>query len=68
LSPCRAAVRTSGMFIKRKEVGGPGDFPELNDEELKEAIAEQTKELAELDPEFAEFAKQLAHQERTTKH
>jgi hypothetical protein len=32
------------MFIKRKEIGSPLDFAELNDEELKAAIAERTKE------------------------
>jgi hypothetical protein len=54
-----------GMFVERKEVGGPGAFSELNDEELQQAILEQTRELAELDPEFA---KQLAQQKRATKH
>jgi hypothetical protein len=47
------------FYIRQVETGKPGDFSDLNDEELKAAIAEQTKELAELDPEFAEFAKQL---------
>jgi hypothetical protein len=56
-----------GMFVDRKEVGGPGALADLNDEELKEAIIERTRELAELDPEFAEFAKQLAQQKRSTK-
>jgi hypothetical protein len=42
-----------------------GHFAELNDEELQQAILEQTRDLAELDPEFA---KQLAQQKRATKH
>jgi hypothetical protein len=48
--------------------GKPGDFSYLNDEELKESLYDVTKELAELDPEFAEFAKQLAPQKRATEH
>jgi phage terminase small subunit len=60
--------KENGMFVDRKEVGGPGAFAELNDEELQQAIIEQTRELAELDPEFAEFAKQLGQQKCTTKH
>ena len=40
----------------------------LNDEELKEALYDVTKELAELDPEFAEFAKQLVQRKRATTH
>jgi hypothetical protein len=51
--------------VKRVETGGPGAFAELNDEELQQAILEQTRELAELDPDFA---KQLAQQKRATKH
>jgi hypothetical protein len=57
-----------GMFVDRKEVAGPGAFSELNDEERRQAIIEQTRELAELDPEFAEFAKQLVQQKRATEH
>jgi hypothetical protein len=53
------------FYVKRVETGGPGAFAELNDEELQQAILEQTRELAELDPEFA---KQLAQQKRATKH
>jgi phage terminase small subunit len=60
--------KEQGMFVERKGVGGPGAFSELNDEELQQAIIEQTRELAELDPEFAEFARQLAPQKRATKH
>jgi hypothetical protein len=53
------------FYVKRVETGGPGAFAELNDEELQQAILEQTRELAELDPEFA---KQLAQQKRAKKH
>jgi hypothetical protein len=52
------------FYVKRVETGRPGAFAELNDEELQQAILEQTRELAELD---SEFAKQLA-QKRATKH
>jgi hypothetical protein len=61
-------AKVSGNIVQRHEHGKPGDFSHLNDEELKAAIAEQTKELAELDPEFAEFAKQLARQKPATTH
>jgi hypothetical protein len=40
-------------------------YAELNDEELQQAILEQTRELADIDPDFA---KQLAQQKRATKH
>jgi hypothetical protein len=49
--------------VKRVD-GWPGAFDQLNDEELAEAIVARTKELAELDPEFAA---QLASQQ-ATKH
>lgn len=52
------------FYVKRVETGAPGAFDQLNDEELAEAIVERTKELAELDPEFAA---QLASQQ-ATKH
>jgi hypothetical protein len=55
---CVGKAKVSGNIVQRHEHGKPGDR-HLNDEELKAAIVEQTKELAELDPEFAEFAKQL---------
>ncbi len=35
-----------GMFIDRKEVGAPGDFSQLPDDELDEFIAAEAKELA----------------------
>jgi hypothetical protein len=43
----------------------PGSFDELNNEELRDAIIQQTRELVEVDPEFAEFAKQLVQQTKT---
>jgi len=52
------------FYVKRVETGAPGAFDQLNDEELAEAIVARTKELAELDPEFAA---QLASQQ-ATKH
>jgi hypothetical protein len=54
--------KEQGMFVERKEVGKPGDFEALTDDELAEAIVQQTQELAELDPEFAA---QLASQQGT---
>jgi hypothetical protein len=61
-------AKVSGNVVQRHEHGKPGDFSHLNDEELKESLYDVTKELAELDPEFAEFAKQLAQQKRATTH
>ena len=52
------------FYTKGVETGAPGAFDQLNHEELAEAIVEQTKELAELDPAFAA---QLASQQ-ATKH
>jgi hypothetical protein len=57
-------AKVSGNIVQRHEHGKPGDFNHLNDEELKESLYDVTKELAELDPEFAEFTKQLAQQKR----
>lgn len=50
--------------IQKHEHGKPGDFDAVTDEELAAHIAEQTKELAEMDPEFAA---QIAAK-RSTKH
>ena len=61
-------AKVAGKIVQRHEHGQPGAFADLNDEELQQAILESTRELAELDPEFAEFTKQLAQQKRTTKH
>jgi hypothetical protein len=58
-------AKVAGKIVQRHEHGQPGAFAELNDEELQQAILEQTRKLAELDPEFA---KQLAQQKRATKH
>jgi hypothetical protein len=57
--------KAAGKIVQRREHGQPGAFAELNDKELQQAILEQTRELAELDPEFA---KQLAQQKRAAKH
>jgi hypothetical protein len=54
-------AKVAGKIVQRYEHGQPGAFAELNDEELQQAILEQTRELAELDPEFA---KQLAQPAR----
>jgi len=57
-------AKISGNVIDRKEVGKPGAFEELTDDELQQQIFEQTKELADLDPTFAA---ELAARE-ATKH
>jgi coenzyme F420-reducing hydrogenase alpha subunit len=61
-------AKVSGNIVQRHEHGTLGGFSRLNDEERKESLYDATKELEELDPEFAEFAKQLAQQKRTTEH
>ena len=50
--------------VQKIETGKPGDFDQMPDDELAAAIAEQTRELAELDPEFAAQLRQ----KRATKH
>lgn len=35
-----------GMFIDRKEIGGPGDFARMNDAELDAVIAEEARALS----------------------
>lgn len=50
--------------VHKTEVGKPGDFDNLDDNELAATIAAQTRELAELDPEFAASLKL----KRQTKH
>jgi len=45
--------KEQGMFVDRKEVGKPGQFADLNDQELDAAIARETRELMAMDPEFA---------------
>lgn len=34
-----------GMFIERKEIGGPGDFDRMSDDELKQYIASEAEAL-----------------------
>src|SRR5262249_10646029 len=41
------------FYVKKVEMGAPGEFDQLTNEELQRAIIDQTRELAELDPEFA---------------
>ena len=45
--------RGYGKPMQQVENGSPGDFSHMTDEELVRSILEQTKEIAELDPEFA---------------
>jgi len=60
--------KEQGMFVDRKEVGAPGDFDRLSDDELAQSIVEQTKELAELDPEFAREIAARKLKSTATKH
>jgi phage terminase small subunit len=41
------------FYVKRVEMGAPGEFEQLTDVQLQQAIIDQTRELAEIDPEFA---------------
>ena len=45
--------RGYGKPMQQVENGSPGDFSHMTDEELVRSILEQTKEIAALDPEFA---------------
>ena len=45
--------RGYGKPMQQVENGSPGDFSRMTDEELVRSILEQTKEIAALDPEFA---------------
>jgi hypothetical protein len=50
--------------VHKIEQGKPGDFDQMEDHELAASIAQQTRELAEADPEFAASLRQ----KRATKH
>jgi hypothetical protein len=39
--------------MQQVENGSPGDFSRMTDEELVRSILEQTKQIAKLDPDFA---------------
>lgn len=39
------AAQIGGHLVQRHEVGGPGDFARLSDDELNDALAEQAKAL-----------------------
>jgi phage terminase small subunit len=54
-------AKVAVKIVQRREHGQPGAFADLNDEELQQAILESTRELAEIDPDFA---KQLAQRPR----
>jgi hypothetical protein len=45
--------RSYGKPMQQVENGSPGEFSRMTDEELARSILEQTKEIAKLDPEFA---------------
>ena len=53
------------MFIDRKEVGGPGDFDNKTEEELKEFIIKHLAELGINDP--VHFAEQITNTIETPK-
>ena len=54
LSDKRAALvdlgKHLGMFVERKEIGNPGDFARLSDDELNEVIASEMQEVAKVMP------------------
>ena len=54
--------------MKRVETGAPGEFEQLTNEELQQALIEQTRELAELDPEFAKELRLNQQAKGATKH
>ena len=55
------------LTLQQVETGSPGDFDRMTDEELVRSILVQTKELAELDPEFANEVMLLKGKD-TTEH
>ena len=56
------------FYVKRVETGAPGEFEQLTNEELQQALIEQTRELAELDPEFAKELRLNQQAKGATKH
>jgi hypothetical protein len=56
------------FYVKRVDMGAPGEFERLTNEELQRAIIEQTRELAELDPEFAKELRLNQQAKSATKH
>lgn len=41
-----------GMFVERKEVGAPGAFADMENDELNQSLRDQIKDIAAEDPEF----------------
>jgi hypothetical protein len=56
------------FYVRRVETGAPGAFEQLTNEELQQALIEQTRELAELDPEFAKELRLNQRAKSATKH
>jgi len=61
-------AKVAGKIVQLHEHGHPGEFEDLTNEELQRAIIEQTRELAELDPEFAKDLRLNQQVKDTTKH
>jgi hypothetical protein len=59
--------KEQGMFVDRKEVGKPGQFENLDNKQLDEAIARETRELMALDPEFAAAIKKAQKTQKGSK-
>jgi hypothetical protein len=55
-------------YVKKVEMGAPGEFEQRTNEELQRAIIERTRELAELDPEFAKELRLNRQAKDATKH
>jgi hypothetical protein len=56
------------FYVKKVETGAPGAFDQLTKEELQRAIIDRTRELAELDPEFAKELRFNQLAKGATKH
>ncbi len=55
--------------VQQSEIGKPGEFANMTEQEIDEAILEQTQALAEADPEFAKALRPAASSnKRATRH
>jgi hypothetical protein len=56
------------FYVKKVEMGAPSEFEQLTNGELQRAIIEKTRELGELDPEFAKELRLNQLAKGATKH
>lgn len=54
--------------VNQTEIGRPGEFANLTEEEIDAAIVEQTRALAEADPDFAKAVRPTPAGKRATRH